>query len=77
MKIPLNQSITQPLPLINISNEPNLFNATFVTNEATNSRNAFTFVNQKDVVVKAKEQAVVNLTFAPKSQQSYTGLLKI
>lgn len=29
MKIPVNQTISQPLPLINISNEPNNFNATF------------------------------------------------
>lgn len=32
MKVPVNQSITQPLPLINISNDPNTFNVTFTTN---------------------------------------------
>lgn len=32
MRVPVNQSITQPLPLINISNDPNTFNVTFTTN---------------------------------------------
>lgn len=77
MKIPLNQSITQPLPLINISDEPNVFNVTFISNEVITSRNAFTFNNQKDITVKAKDQATVNLTFTPKCQQHYTGLVKI
>lgn len=41
------------------------------------SRNVFTFNNQKDIPVKAKDQSLVQLTFAPKIQQNYTGLLKI
>lgn len=77
MKVPVGQSFTQPLPLINISNEPNTFNAILNSNESANNRNVFVFNNQKDIIVKPKEQSIVNLTFSPKQEQTYTGLLKI
>jgi len=63
--------------LINVSNEPNSFTVTFVANEPASGRSAFTFNNQRDIIVKPKEQSTVNLIFSPKIQQIYTGLLKI
>ncbi len=47
MKVPIGQTLTQPFPLINISNQPNIFNATFTSNQAANNRNSFVFTNQK------------------------------
>ena len=35
MRVPVNQSLTQPLPLINISNDPNTFNVSFISNAPT------------------------------------------
>lgn len=77
MKIPVNQTISQPLPLINISNEPNNFNATFTCGQNSINKSVFVFNNQKDIIVKPKDQSTVTLSFTPKLQQTYTGTLKI
>lgn len=37
----------------------------------------FVFNNQKDIIVKPKDQSTVTLSFTPKLQQTYTGTLKI
>ena len=45
MRIPVNQKITQSLPLINISDTPNTFNIGLVTNEL--SKNSFVITKDK------------------------------
>lgn len=39
MKIPVNQVLTQPLPLINITEQQNIFNVSLITNDS--SKNIF------------------------------------
>ena len=94
MRIPINQSITQPIPLINITSENNLFNVTFSSHNSNQSidRNkrsslssstpihtqpVFKFVNEKELVVGPRDQKTADLTFCPKVQQAYNGLIKV
>lgn len=75
MKVLVNQKITQPLPLINISDSTNTFNVTLNANES--SKNIFILSKEKETHVEAREQSTVEMTFYPKSQQTYTAVLKI
>ena len=93
MRTPVNQPISQPIPLINITSEPNYFTVTFTSAyyQSTNSSDSkrlnvtgsssqntiFQFVNEKETVVAPREQRTSELTFNPDNQQTYTGLVKV
>jgi hypothetical protein len=76
MKTPANKMLSQPLPLINLSQEKNTFHVILVpSNDA--SRNVFTVDCDREVTVEAKEQSIINLSFKPKQQIIYNALLKV
>lgn len=75
MKTPINKFITQNLPLINVTTEPNTFIITLTSNDQ--SKNIFSIDCEREVHVESKSQGSVNLTYKPKTQITYGGVLKI
>ncbi len=76
MKTPTNKPLTQPLPLINLAQEKNVFHVVLVpANEA--SRSVFSIDQEREVTVEPKEQGIVNLAFKPRQLMTYNAILKV
>lgn len=76
MKIASNKVLTQPLPLINLTTEKNIFHVVLVPSNEI-SRNVFSIDQEREISVEAKEQGILNLSFKPKQQAIYNALLKV
>ena len=92
MKIPVNQEVTQPIPLINITSDPNFFNVMFSSFNSSQAYDAkkqslppsgrpskavFSFNSEKELMVGGREQKSIDLSFNPKAQQTYNGLVRV
>jgi hypothetical protein len=76
LKIPVNKVITQQLPLVNVTNEKNIYLVNLITTNEL-AKTSFSIDCEKEIPVNSKEQIVVNLTFKPKQQCTYNALLKM
>ena len=59
MKIPVNQKLTQPLPLINVSDFKNTFNVSLSLGD--NSKNIFSINKDREVSVESNEHGTVEV----------------
>ena len=76
IKTPANRSLTQPLPLVNVSNEKNCYSVTLsVPSEA--AKGCFILESDRESWVEAHEQKVVPFTFKPRQQGVVNAYLKM
>ena len=76
LKTPVSKLITQPLPLINVTNERNLYHIS-LTPHNEHSKNTFSLDRDREIVIEPKEQSIVTLRFRPKSQHTFNAILKM
>lgn len=76
MKIATNKVLSQPLPLINLTMEKNVFHVLLIPSNEL-SRNVFSIDQEREVIIDAKEQGILNLSFKPRQQTTYNAVLKV
>ena len=75
MKVSVNKTLPQPLPLININAEQNTFMVKLQVNDQ--SKSILTLDREREVIVPAKSTQNVSIIFKPKAQITYHGLIKM
>ena len=92
MKIPANKTITQPLPLINLTAENNTYRVSLAVNGVSSQavkqqgssdkaqdshKGIFSIDCERQAIVQPKDQKIVNLTFKPRLKMNYSASLRM
>ena len=77
MRIPANNSLTQPLPMINLTNENNIYRVLLLNSSQDPNKSVFFIDCEREVSVQPNNQEIANLSFKPRANQTYNAILKM